>query len=1064
MRREADRKVDIALKSEDHKAELLRVVNILLNNFQVCYMLANMSYKYWPEQAKVAGLELRSCFAPECFSDVILPSLGSTKSSPGTFRKLKLFLNDVEQLRPDCVMYVCALFFVLCHQRRHKARRMRITLMISGAFLLINGFGASWYQVFHTYRWYRTAEVGAHPDPEFRGLRDQLTLCPLDLEDDLLDQNIGDLKSGIRRLWDYLQGFRIEHADDLPPGAKPVKTMLWDLEGLDKKLEGLQGTVEEKKLHPKTYAKLKDFLPADAAAEVLAALVPGEAFRKMLMMDYYGVPVPRLVCIQGQRCQDGSMPVYRHPVDEQPPIFEFTPTVQRVISAARAAFKFPFNHALIQLYRGFGAYELFYEIAMMTVMNKQAALTTMATKGDLWDLGGAEAEHCRWVTCATMADAVMMDACLVNWWDNDAAVRTRLRESECMLVVVEGVGGAEVAPAPGMVIAKSVANARANAVVLRAIMGWIASQVPGMKLPSIDLLLCAVAALYDKNRLLKDGQRMYQDAWGLRRLAQLVKARLYKQCPPKDDVLLDLLATALSVTVQEVQNDWAELRRKALVEPEGEDGSMVETPPSVSPADFAEETAAFMELEQKMSLKSTVQEAAVAEHSAAVEDAGSGVDTVDAPENAEDVAPVASGADAATMESASELVPIHATAEPGSTTMPASSAHVVGQSDDDSDEVTVVGSKSFLEDLSAEELQERLAVTMVQLKNILAFNAARKRLLAAGYALDTDETQVPAVLPPDVDLATPSPRGGKPAEITPSPVSAAVAREGDFPDVDGDVFLTRREQLALRRRGHVTADAKPKKKASPKRKGKGKGKGKKWRKSTCSGSKTVPEQIEEPVPSEPLEQEVEEPVPSEPLEHEVEEPVPKPKKAAPKRKAIVVEPTEEPKESVDPKPKKKAASKRKAVVVEEPEAKPKKKAAPKRKAVVVEEPEELEAKPKKRAAPKRKAVVEEEPTEEPEKAVEEPKGKRVRAKNAVIEYSAPLSRRQLRNALLCQFQAPVRLVPYWTKCQLGIKVLHVKALRHWELVKDSNDGAVELAAAADHKKMVMEVHAKVYVA
>ena len=49
--------------------------------------------------------------------------------------------------------------------------------------------------------------------------------------------------------------------------------------------------------------------------------------------------------------------------------------------------------------------------------------------------------------------------------------------------------------------------------------------------------------------------------------------------------------------------------------------------------------------------------------------------------------------------------------------MPASSAHVVGQSDDDSDEVTVVGSKSFLEDLSAEELQERLAVTSAQLRD-----------------------------------------------------------------------------------------------------------------------------------------------------------------------------------------------------------------------------------------------------------------------------------------------------------------------------------------------------------
>lgn len=308
--------VDIALKSEDHKvwslarrflgmfrglhatplrdliqgAELLRVVNILLNNFQVCYMLANMSYKYWPEQAKVL------------------------------LRSGMLFLNDVEQLRPDCVMqlttterwylffflpyglYVCALFFVLCHQRKHKARRMRITLMISGAFLLylspihlltafkvfdcvLSGDGSwvldldravvcwedpNWWSmffvtavdlslllilflflclaVFHTYRWYRTAEVGMEPPRAVfltwwwitgsRGvsLKHRAAICGhkvhLDLAtdslqaseinslcDDLLDQNIGDLKSGIRRLWDYLQGFRIEHADDLSAEA-----------------------------------------------------------------------------------------------------------------------------------------------------------------------------------------------------------------------------------------------------------------------------------------------------------------------------------------------------------------------------------------------------------------------------------------------------------------------------------------------------------------------------------------------------------------------------------------------------------------------------------------------------------------------------------------------------------------------------------------------------------------------------------------------------------------------------------------------------------------------------
>ncbi|CAE7513502.1 unnamed protein product [Symbiodinium sp. CCMP2592] len=39
--------------------------------------------------------------------------------------------------------------------------------------------------------------------------------------------------------------------------------------------------------------------------------------------------------------------------------------------------------------------------------------------------------------------------------------------------------------------------------------------------------------------------------------------------------------------------------------------------------------------------------------------------------------------------------------------------------DDDDDEVTVVGSKSYLDDLSAEELQERLAVTSAQLKESL---------------------------------------------------------------------------------------------------------------------------------------------------------------------------------------------------------------------------------------------------------------------------------------------------------------------------------------------------------
>ena len=133
--------------------------------------------------------------------------------------------------------------------------------------------------------------------------------------------------------------------------------------------------VQETRLGPKNYAKLKekrlknlgagdtelllDFLPAEEAEEILKALVPmeegsitsptdGLCWQRM---DYYGLPVPRLVCIQGEATEDGSMPLYRHPVDVQPPIATFTPAVQRVVAAARKRFGFPFNHALIQLYR-----------------------------------------------------------------------------------------------------------------------------------------------------------------------------------------------------------------------------------------------------------------------------------------------------------------------------------------------------------------------------------------------------------------------------------------------------------------------------------------------------------------------------------------------------------------------------------------------------------------------------------------------------------------------------------------------------------------------------------------
>lgn len=68
-------------------------------------------------------------------------------------------------------------------------------------------------------------------------------------------------------------------------------------------------------------------------------------------MHHRGGAVPRLVCIQGDINKDGDQPIYRHPVDEQPPLNQFTPTVQRIVNIVETKIGHTLNHALIQLYR-----------------------------------------------------------------------------------------------------------------------------------------------------------------------------------------------------------------------------------------------------------------------------------------------------------------------------------------------------------------------------------------------------------------------------------------------------------------------------------------------------------------------------------------------------------------------------------------------------------------------------------------------------------------------------------------------------------------------------------------
>jgi nicotinamidase-related amidase/alkylated DNA repair dioxygenase AlkB len=68
-------------------------------------------------------------------------------------------------------------------------------------------------------------------------------------------------------------------------------------------------------------------------------------------MSHRGSFVPRLVALQGTKEPDGVEPLYRHPADEQPPLMQWTPTIDAIRQEVERRIGHPLNHCLIQLYR-----------------------------------------------------------------------------------------------------------------------------------------------------------------------------------------------------------------------------------------------------------------------------------------------------------------------------------------------------------------------------------------------------------------------------------------------------------------------------------------------------------------------------------------------------------------------------------------------------------------------------------------------------------------------------------------------------------------------------------------
>ena len=126
---------------------------------------------------------------------------------------------------------------------------------------------------------------------------------------------------------------------------------------------------------------------------------------------------------------------------------------------------------------------------------------------------------------------------ITQCWDRDDETRERLRNSG-RLILVAGEDGSPVVLGPSEVIPKSVANVRLNVRVLNVIMQHMAESC--LALPIIDMVMAAVEGVYRKNKLELISSKIYQESWGVRKLCQLVKSRLYKKTPPKDRMILYL--------------------------------------------------------------------------------------------------------------------------------------------------------------------------------------------------------------------------------------------------------------------------------------------------------------------------------------------------------------------------------------------------------------------------------------------------------------------------------------------------------------------------------------------
>lgn len=114
-------------------------------------------------------------------------------------------------------------------------------------------------------------------------------------------------------------------------------------------------------------------------------------------------------------------------------------------------------------------------------------------------------------------------------WDNCPVIRSRLRDMSYFMKHVNEKGDLVDA-----FCEKTVANLRANDAVLSPVFKLMAAH--DRTLPSLDKLMEQIQILFVRSKATynKHGDRIYQDAWAIRRLCSLGKAQFHRTTWPKD--------------------------------------------------------------------------------------------------------------------------------------------------------------------------------------------------------------------------------------------------------------------------------------------------------------------------------------------------------------------------------------------------------------------------------------------------------------------------------------------------------------------------------------------------